>query len=53
MKTFLSAVLLLGAGAALGSGGSWLANQYAGLIPRMTAFATADPAQASEKKVLY
>ena len=53
MKHVLSAALLLGAGAVLGSGGSWLANQYAGLIPKMTAFATADPAQASEKKVLY
>src|SRR5258708_39838659 len=53
MKHVLSAALLLGAGAVLGVGGSWLANQYAGLVPKMTAFATADPAQATEKKVLY
>src|SRR6266704_1383854 len=53
MKNALSAALLLGAGVALGSGGYWLANQYAGLIPKMTAFVTADPAQASEKTVLY
>ncbi len=53
MKNALSAALLLGAGVALGSSGYWLANQYAGLIPNITAFATADPAQASEKTVLY
>src|SRR5260221_4167780 len=53
MKHVLPAALLLGAGAVLGVGGSWLASQYAGLIPKMTASATADPAQASEKKLLY
>src|SRR5258708_25601446 len=52
MKTFLSAVLLLGAGAALGSGGYWLANHHAELIPKITALAI-EPAQTTEKKVLY
>src|SRR6266478_4764630 len=53
MKNTLSAVLLLGAGAALGSGGYWLANQRAELIPKMTALAAIEAAQTSEKKVLY
>src|SRR5882724_8609673 len=53
MKNTLSAVLLLGAGAALGSGGYWLANQRAELIPKMTALAAIEAAQTSEKAVLY
>src|SRR5712692_944654 len=53
MKNALSAVLLLGAGAVLGSGGYWLADQHAELAPRMTALAATEPAQTNEKMVLY
>src|SRR5207302_10763631 len=53
MKRALSAVLLLGVGAALGSGGFWLANHRAELIPATTALAAAGPAQTDEKKVQY
>src|SRR5882724_3090878 len=53
MKNALSAVLLLGAGAALGAGGFWLASHRAELIPAMTALAATGPAQTDEKKVQY
>lgn len=53
MKHALSAVLLLGAGAALGSGGYWLGSHRAELIPQATALAATGSVAISEKTVLY